>query len=206
MKKVKGIFSSARIYALCVLYILLNNSTAGLPVFSQYLKSKGYPVWKINVYPTGSNGVQILVILISAWGSDSLLTGCRWPFLMAFALLNILPYISLGIWNIPEWWHWTSYYLTGVSAALEGLCFTWANEICEDDDEERAVVLASMNMAALIVQAWLPLLVWQQVDEPQYRKGFVTVACLSALVAVQILIVRHLHKRQSRHVSVSHEA
>ena len=64
----------------------LNNSTAGLPVFAQYLKSKGYPVWKINVYPTGSNGVQILVIIISAWGSDSLLTGCRWPFLLACAV------------------------------------------------------------------------------------------------------------------------
>ena len=37
----------------------------------------------------------------------------------------MLPYISLGIWNIPEWWHWTCYYLTGVSAALEGLCFTY---------------------------------------------------------------------------------
>ena len=65
---------------------LLNNSTAGVPVFSQYLKSQHYPVWKINVYPTGSNGVQILVILICAWGSDSLLTGCRWPFLMAGAV------------------------------------------------------------------------------------------------------------------------
>ncbi len=63
-----------------------------------------------------------------------------------------------------------------------------------------------MNMAALIVQAWLPLLIWQQVDEPQYRKGFVTVACLSVLISVQTLIVRHLHKRQSRHASVSHDA
>ena len=64
----------------------LNNATAGAPVFSQYLKSEHYPVWKINVYPTGSNGVQVLMILISAWGSDSLLTGCRWPFLMAGAV------------------------------------------------------------------------------------------------------------------------
>ena len=64
----------------------LNNATAGAPVFSQYLKSEHYPVWKINVYPTGSNGVQVLMIFISAWGSDSLLTGCRWPFLMAGAV------------------------------------------------------------------------------------------------------------------------
>ena len=63
-----------------------------------------------------------------------------------------------------------------------------------------------MNMAALIVQAWLPLLVWQQVDEPQYRKGFVTVASLSVLLSVQVLIVRRLHKRQTRHTSVSHDA
>ena len=67
-------------------------------------------------------------------------------------------------------------------------------------------MLASMNMAALIVQAWLPLLIWQQVDEPRYRKGFVTVACLSVLLAFQVLVVRHWHKRQVRHASVSHDA
>ena len=69
----------------------LNNATAGAPVFPQYLKSKGYPVWKINVYPTGANGVQILVILISAWGSDSLLESSRWPFLLAGAVSRRIP-------------------------------------------------------------------------------------------------------------------
>ena len=81
----------------------------------------------------------------------------------------------------------------------------WANEICESDDEERAIVLASMNTAALVFQAWLPLLVWQQVDEPQYRKGFITAACLSALFSIQVLIVRHLYNRPSCHTIVSHE-
>ena len=75
----------------------LNNGTAGAPVFAQYLKSKDYPVWKINVYPTGSNGVQILVILISAWASDSLLTSCRWPFLLAAAVSREISRPNHGI-------------------------------------------------------------------------------------------------------------
>ncbi len=64
----------------------LNNANAGAPVFAQYLKTKDYPVWKINVYPTGSTAVQIVVILLLAWGSDSLLKGCRWPSILTGAV------------------------------------------------------------------------------------------------------------------------
>ena len=73
---------------------------------------------------------------------------------------------------------------------------SWAHEICADDNEERAVVVASMNEMAYVLQAWLPLLVWQQIDAPQYRKGFITVTCLSAALIGTGFITKALHRAQ----------
>lgn len=74
----------------------------------------------------------------------------------------------------------------------------WAHEICTEDSEERAIVVASMNEMAYVLQAWLPLLVWQQIDAPQYRKGFITITFLSAALIGTGFITKMLHKNQDR--------
>ena len=83
------------------------------------------------------------------------------------------------------------------SAEAYGL-LRWAHEICTDDNEERAIVVASMNEMAYVLQAWLPLLVWQQIDAPQYRKGFITITFLSAGLIATGFITKALHKRQNQ--------
>jgi ACS family pantothenate transporter-like MFS transporter len=73
---------------------------------------------------------------------------------------------------------------------------SWAHEICTYDNEERAIVIASMNEMAYVVQTWLPLIVWQQVEAPEYRKGFITVSFLSASLIVTALTIRVLYARE----------
>lgn len=138
--------------------------------------------------------------------------------------VNIICYISLAIWAIPEGWRWTCYILSGAGFGLSGLCMayvtlfvrtflmlmlmaslSWAHEVCADDNEERAIVVASMNEMAYVLQAWLPLLVWQQIDAPQYRKGFITVTVLSASLIVTGFITKALHKNQIRRLVESSE-
>ena len=53
-----------------------------------------------------------------------------------------------------------------------------------------------MNEMAYVLQAWLPLLVWQQIDAPQYQKGFITITFLSAALIATGLIIKVLHKSQ----------
>jgi ACS family pantothenate transporter-like MFS transporter len=53
-----------------------------------------------------------------------------------------------------------------------------------------------MNTVASVVQVWLPLLIWQQVDAPRYTKGFITMACISTALIGTTFVVRHLHKRE----------
>ena len=71
----------------------------------------------------------------------------------------------------------------------------WAHEICTKDHEERAIVVASMNELAYVFQAWLPLIIWQQVEAPEYQKGFITVSCLSFLLIVVAFVIRALQRR-----------
>jgi ACS family pantothenate transporter-like MFS transporter len=109
--------------------------------------------------------------------------------------MNIICSVSLAIWDIPIKWKWACYILSGFGGGLSGLCFAWAHEICTHDNEERAIVVATMNEMAYVLQAWLPLLVWRQVEAPQYRKGFITVTFLSAALIATALAIRLLHAR-----------
>jgi ACS family pantothenate transporter-like MFS transporter len=79
---------------------------------------------------------------------------------------------------------------------LRLMILSWAHEICTHDNEERAIVVATMNEMAYVLQAWLPLIVWQQVDAPKYRKGFITVTFLSAALIVTAIVIRVLHARE----------
>lgn len=48
--------------------------------------------------------------------------------------------------------------------------YSWANEVCADDNEERAVVVSSMNGFQYAVAAWLPILIFTQTMAPTFRK------------------------------------
>ncbi|KAG9650711.1 putative MFS transporter Liz1/Seo1, partial [Aureobasidium melanogenum] len=202
ISKVRKIFSSWHIYMLTLLYIFfLNGSANSQPIFQQFLKKSKepkYSVTQINAYPTTTNAVAVVTTLIYAWTSDGLLKGARWPPMVFGACMNIICYVSLAVWDIPVGWKWACYILSGSGSGLSGLIFAWAHEICASDNEERAIVSATMNELAYVVQAWLPLLVWQQVDTPEYQKGFITATCLSACIIITALGTRFLHKREIR--------
>lgn len=53
-----------------------------------------------------------------------------------------------------------------------------------------------MNELAYVLQAWLPLIVWQQVEAPEYRKGYITITALSAALIVTAFTIRVLHARE----------
>jgi ACS family pantothenate transporter-like MFS transporter len=199
--KVASIFRSWHIYTLVALYVFFNNGNAtGQPIFAQYLKSQSprYSVPQINVYPTTTYAVQVLTTLLYAWSSDSIFRGARWPPILFAGLVNILCYVSLAVWDLPEGYKWACLILAGCGGGVSGLCMAWAHEICSGDNEERAIVIGSMNEMAYVVQAWLPLLVWQQVDAPEYQKGYITVSFLSAGMIAMAFVIRALWKRERK--------
>ncbi|QKX57135.1 uncharacterized protein TRUGW13939_04243 [Talaromyces rugulosus] len=180
--KFKKIFSSWHIYFLTLLYVTFNNGGGGgQPLFAQWLKASKDPVYtvaQINAYPTTTYAVQVFTTLVYAWTSDTIFKGRRWPPILFGACSNLLCYISLAIWNIPTGWHWFCYIYMGSGYGLSGLCMAWAHEICSEDNEERALVIGMMNDIAYVFQSWLPLIVWRQVDAPNYHKGFISSSVL----------------------------
>jgi hypothetical protein len=53
-----------------------------------------------------------------------------------------------------------------------------------------------MNEMAYVFQAWLPQVVWRQVEAPGYRKGFVTVTALSGILILATFVTVGLEKRE----------
>lgn len=202
--KLWKIFASWHIWLLTLLYICFNNgNNASTPggAFAQFLKASKnpkYKTWQINVYPTTTYAVQVVTTVFYAWTSDSSFRGARWPAFLIGGSINIMCYISLAIWEIPVEWKWACFVLAGAGYGLSGLVFAWAHEICTDDNEERALVTGSMNEMAYVFQAWLPLIVWRTTDAPEYRKGYVTLIFLSALMMVTAMVVQWLHGRQNK--------
>lgn len=88
-----------------------------------------------------------------------------------------------------------------IALGLPGPSYTWANEICADDNEERALVLSSMNGFQYAVAAWLPILIFPQVEGPTFRKGFpatfgFTIAAIICVCVIQWFAVRE-NKRKA---------
>jgi MFS transporter, ACS family, pantothenate transporter len=87
--------------------------------------------------------------------------------------------------------------------------FAWAHEICSDDNEERALVTGAMNEMAYVFQAWLPLVIWQQVEAPRYPKGFPTMIGIAIGLLITTAVIKWLHEREKlskkQRVSVQEE-
>jgi ACS family pantothenate transporter-like MFS transporter len=186
---------------LTLLYIFFNNGggLASQPAFALWLKyDLHYSVEAINAYPTLTPAVQVVSTLVYAWSSDSLFRGARWPPMIFSGLALIVVHSSLAAWSIPLAWHWACYILAGLGGGISGLCFAWAHEICNDDVQERALVTGCMNEMAYVIQAWLPLLVWKQVEAPKYRKGVLTMIGLNMGMIATALAIRWLHQKELR--------
>lgn len=196
--KFKKIFTSWHIYGLTALYIIFNNGNGALsqPAFGIWLKEQGYPVRLANIYPTMAEVIGVVTTLIYAWTSDTIFRGARWPAIVFSGLVKIVAYVSLTVWKVPTGLIWASFLLCGFGGGISGLTFAWAHEICSDDNEERALVTGTMNGMAYVFQAWLPLVIWKQVEAPSYPKGYPTMVALSVALIGNAFVLRWLHKRQ----------
>jgi MFS transporter, ACS family, pantothenate transporter len=53
-----------------------------------------------------------------------------------------------------------------------------------------------MNEMAYVIQAWLPLIIWQQTEAPRYPKGFPTMIGLAIGLLATTAVIKWLHERQ----------
>ncbi|KAH7879195.1 MFS general substrate transporter [Lentinula edodes] len=180
--KILGFFTTWHIYTLVPLYILFNNGGGPASSMIFWLKSFNtptktvYTVGQINIYPLGQNVVQVVTTLSWAWFSDAI--GMRWPPMILSGTWSMIICILLAV--TPLYTHiarrWALYYMTTVPAGMSGLILAWANELTGADSEKRSFVVASCNMWAYVMQAWLPIVLFPQVEQPRVLKGNIATA------------------------------
>ncbi|KAG6911707.1 hypothetical protein DXG01_007957 [Tephrocybe rancida] len=164
-------------------------------LMGQWLKAiGGYTVEQIDFYPSGATAVAIASTLICATWTDY--TGKRWAVLVYMCVACIIAAICILVWSSPTGLKFFAYYIASASYAGQATTFAWANRICADDDQERAIVLASMNMWNNAINAWWPLLFYKATDAPRFTKGMIAMICVSVATLGVTWLVWYLEKRE----------
>ncbi|KIY47810.1 MFS general substrate transporter [Fistulina hepatica ATCC 64428] len=201
-EKIRSFFTTWHIYTLVPIYVLYNNgsnpSSSMIYWFQSFNTSEktAYSIGQINTYPLGEYAVQVVTTLIWAWWSDAI--QMRWPPMIVAAVWNTAVCIALAA--TPVYTHiarrWVLYYMTTISAGLSGLILAWANELTGDDSEKRSFVVASCNCLAYTVQAWLPVLIVPQVEQPnRVFVGNVATAGITVGLIFFTLLTAYLERR-----------
>lgn len=74
------------------------------------------------------------------------------------------------------------YWISRIGNGAGPLILTWVNEICSDDMEKRALLVAAGNDLAYVVQAVAPNFVWKTTDFPYARRGYLWSVVLQILL------------------------
>ncbi|KAJ5383467.1 hypothetical protein N7517_001378 [Penicillium concentricum] len=210
--KVKGILLSWHTYLLPLLYILWNNGLPQ-PAMGYWLKSfnanpapvpgKTYTVAQINNLPLPTTGVLIAMSLAWAWLSDGPCRGARWPFIYVGAVSTLI-FASLMM-KMPFYTDLNSrtviYWLSNIGGGAGPLILSWINEICSDDTEKRALLVAMANDLAYVVQAVAPNFVWKTTAFPQAPKGYTWSIVLQVLLILSTATVQFLLWRDKKKVA-----
>ncbi|TVY40583.1 Pantothenate transporter [Lachnellula subtilissima] len=173
----RRVFTRWHVWALTVLYIVFINTgpSSSISPLALWLKANKWPITEINVIPTGQSAVQLVCTVGFAILSDFLRNR---PIVMTIStFFGFLSNLFLAIWNVPKGLKWFSYFTGRIAVPYGPLSMSWANEICGNDAEERALVLGIMNAAGYAFNAWLPLLTYPAKQAPRFKRGFIFSTC-----------------------------
>ncbi|AEO71834.1 uncharacterized protein THITE_2148444 [Thermothielavioides terrestris NRRL 8126] len=213
-QKVKRILLSWHTYVLPMIYIIWNNG--GLqPAMGYWLKSFNadpppvpgthFSVPEINNLPIPTSAIFIGMALIWGWLSDGLCRGARWPFIYAGAVISLI--FSVLLLKMPLYTNirgrMVVYWLSNIGNGAGPLILSWINEICSDDTEKRALLVAAGNDFAYVVQAVAPNFVWKTTDFPAARKGYTWSIILQILLILITALTQFLLWRDKRRAARS---
>ncbi|KAJ4424795.1 hypothetical protein N0V82_000514 [Gnomoniopsis sp. IMI 355080] len=149
-----------------------------------------------------------LFVLGYVWGFLSDYTGSRVSFVLAPLIYGLLPTGILAFWPSSLALKEFAFLTAGVQL-MTAVFYTWASEVCADDNEERALVIGSMNGFQYAVAAWLPIVTFPQLDAPTFRKGFpstfgLDIAAIVCVLTTQWFVVRNRKQKTSDAATSNH--
>ncbi|KAL3482084.1 major facilitator superfamily domain-containing protein [Aspergillus californicus] len=188
----KRILSSWKWYAFVAGYVLYGSACGGNGYFAIWLKAEGFSVSQRNIIPTGTSLISAGCVVL--WGFLSDYTGSRFAWVIIPLIYGLLPNGILAFWPASLALKEFAFLTIGVQL-MTAVFYSWANEVCADDNEQRAVVISSMNGFQYAVAAWLPIVIFPQTMAPSFRYGFpgtfgLVIAAIISVVVIQLLVLR----------------
>ncbi|GME84118.1 unnamed protein product [Ambrosiozyma monospora] len=203
--KIKTFFNTWHIYVFPIVFLCYNNTCAAIsqPTFTQWMKvSLGLSSYYYNNYPSILYGAAIFVTLTIAYAHDLLGGKLNYIFVGAYFIFEIFGNICLSIWHIPRGLHWASYFIIGIPTSWgQPQIFSWVNRSLFQDDMKRNFVVVVTNTLAYVTNAWVPILVWDTRDAPEYHIGFTYTACLASVGLLATGVALFFTKRDARRYS-----
>ncbi|KAE8256410.1 hypothetical protein A4X13_0g2659 [Tilletia indica] len=165
-------------------------------LFQLWIASEDSSIQHRNYYPLALTAVAIVSTIVCAHVTD--FYRCRWPVNFVMAGGCVISAILILIWNIPFGARFFAFALAGVGYAGQGSNFAWANDVTRDDEQERAMVLASMNLFSNVINSWWSLVFYRATDAPRFRKGMIALICVAVATVIITLATRHLDMRDRK--------
>ncbi|KAK4238361.1 major facilitator superfamily domain-containing protein [Achaetomium macrosporum] len=208
-QKIRRILLSWHTYLLPMIYVIWNNG-GPQPAMGYWLKSFNsdpppvpgthFSIPEINNLPLPTTGIFVGMALIWGWLSDGPCRGARWPFIYAGAVI-VLVFSTLML-KMPLYTNIRGrmivYWLSHIGNGAGPLILSWINEICSDDTEKRALLVAVGNDFAYVVQAVAPNFVWKTTDFPAAQKGYTWSIVLQVLLILVTATTQLLLWRDER--------
>ncbi|WWC90247.1 uncharacterized protein L201_005180 [Kwoniella dendrophila CBS 6074] len=209
-EKVKRLLLSWHTYFLPLLYVIWNNQYPQVAI-GYWLKSFNnkknppkpgttFTVDQINLLPLPQTAAFIVVALSWAWLSDGVFRGRRWPFVYIGAIYSLIIAAIMRTFPLYKNIHTTfaMYYISQIGQGAGPLILTMINEVCSDDSEKRALLVAAGNDLAYVVQTIAPNFVWKTTAFPAAKKGWTWSLGLNALLIVWMTAILLLLKRDEK--------
>lgn len=157
-----------------------------------------FPILLSQYWPLALQAVAITSTLLCATLTD-IRSIPRWTVNLFMSLtLLFVSIVLLNYHHIPFGLQFTAFTLSGVGYAGQASNFAWANVVCAADEQERAVVIASMNLWSNVVQAWWSIVFYAADLAPTWTRGWIAMICVCVLTTVIALVVRYLDRREVR--------
>ncbi|SCU96030.1 LAFA_0G03862g1_1 [Lachancea sp. 'fantastica'] len=169
---------------------LASNSTLAL-----WLQSQGYSLADKNQYPMGIYAVGVVATCGSAIYMDKFRHSQHWHVALFIGVVMCVVAVMVRAAPISPGVLFTAQYLGGVAYAAQAVFFSWANVVCQNDLQERAIVLASMNMFSGAVNAWWSLLFYSATMAPRYERGCYALIGTAIGSIVLAALIRWLQRR-----------
>ncbi|GAA5964398.1 hypothetical protein JCM21900_006416 [Sporobolomyces salmonicolor] len=160
----------------------------------------GHEKWTVsdfNYYPQGAAAIAIVTLLATAIWTDY--NKKRYQVNLLIVVCMLISSIILLVYDgVSTSGLFFAFYIAGVSYSGQASNFSWANDLTRGDEQERSIVLASMNMWSNVFNSWWSIVFFPADDAPRWKRGMISIIVLCPIMVCLTLCARYLQLRDQR--------